>query len=319
VLVTFGNRVHLHVASDAATLSGTGTLVLPPVPLTAEGDNVVAAQAYGNGTYTPAASGPNSNSYFAFDGSANTYADLSESTVPSIVDGQVVYTNTVVYDSSGAYTGATSTYVNSVDSSFTTGLVAGEYLQLDLPSATLTSYSITCVDAASAPRTFMLVGGTDRQGTNYIIDRQTDVTWTTGQTRTFTITTPLAAYVRVLLVVTASRSASVKVASMSVFRGTAYPCSLAISGDASVVGDTSLANLTTSGNTSLGGDVYINGNLDSTTTLAGPNINETAGAVTLPNHICLLWGSDTFVADSLNANTVAARMVPFAYSHVHAN
>lgn len=135
--------------------------------------------SYGNGTYVVSASVGGTTANLPFDG-----------------DNATKWTASTSYDStSGAYTGATSTTVSG-------SAVAGDWIQLELPSAiAITSYLIG-VDNVSRPVDFRLAGSND--GTTWtLVDLQSSVSFPTpeGCGMTFNCAYP-ASYTRYRLIIT---------------------------------------------------------------------------------------------------------------------
>ena len=131
-------------------------LIVPPVPLTSDGTNVISTGTYGNGLYTCSASTEYTGIagmyiYAAFDQNMNTYW---HSTLGNY--------NT----STGVFTGATTTTINGTS-------YLGEWLQLQLPAKLrLVKFTITPRQDSSlyqlrAPNVFYIAGSND--GSTWIL------------------------------------------------------------------------------------------------------------------------------------------------------
>lgn len=130
--------------------------VYPPAPMTSD-STTFSGLATANGTYTSTTSsysGTN-GSFRAFDGDSTTYWETQE-----------------LFDATtGSYLGSNSTRGRS-----------GEWIQLTFPHSTwIKSFTITCNDPSSAPRSFALV-----DSSNSVFGVQTNVAnWAENPTQTF--------------------------------------------------------------------------------------------------------------------------------------
>jgi hypothetical protein len=267
--------------------------VYPPAPLSLNGSGyaTLADQAYGNGQYRVVCP-LDMLGQEAFDQDASTAADFSAGG----------------FASDGAYTGANGSFVYGVNGFFTAASVSCEWIALWLPSAiTLRSYSIQCPsNAAAGPTQFILCGSNDGNGFTFM-DQRSNVTWTAGQVQTFTPTAPATSYAQYRLLILRTSSAAAGVAELSFTALGALPANV-------TAGNVTATNLTAANSSiTIAGNVLVTGDLDAGTTIAGLNNNDpVTGAVTLPNHTSLFWGSDAFTGESLDAFTTTQRTVPFA-------
>jgi hypothetical protein len=156
-------------------LGGTNTnsvLAFPPAPMTGYSTNMTGQSYYGQGTYVASASSEY-NSVGTILYAWNAFRQ-----------GASIWTSNLGYNTStGIYTASNVT----VDVTGTAYL--GEWLQIQQPVSTvLSSYTLgnrTDVNYES-PNTFWIFGS--RDGTSWsLVNSQSGITWSTAQTKTFTV------------------------------------------------------------------------------------------------------------------------------------
>ncbi len=202
----------------ATNPAGTATRALlinpafPPVPLTANSFTIAGA-AHGNGAYVASASTELASTGLAFH--AFNAGTSATGWAP----------NGSVYSAAGVYTGAVTTTA-FVDATTAGGSYVGEWLQLTMPQTIqLSSYTVACKTAASAPQDWVLLGSLDSGATWKVIDARTAVPGYSLLTpKTFAVTSTNVSYSTFRMAVSKSSGASLAVYDMRFYNtsGTSY-------------------------------------------------------------------------------------------------